>query len=150
MKPEVPETKDVAKETLPDIRMLFGIDTKKAVEGTWIEFGNGFAVFARRADDNNTEFQLAKSKVFAEAEFSRRMQMGMVTQKDLNKVNSRLWADHVILDWRGVVLDGKEVPFSKEKFLEVVNMDCMTDFLEMILTATANRRNFRWEETEKK
>lgn len=152
MKPEVIETKEVAvaEPVALDIRKLFGVNTKKAKDGTWIDFGSGFEIFARRADDNNTEFQLAKSKVFSEADFSRRIQMGMVTQEELNRVNARLWADHVVIDWKGVVLDGKEVPFSKEKFLEVVTMECMTDFLEMILTATANRRNFRWEDTEKK
>ena len=133
-----------------DIRELFGVNVDKATKGTWIELGAGVAVLSKRADDNNTAYQLARAKVLADPEISRRIQMNMMPTAELNAIDAKLLADHVILDWRGVILDGKEVPFSKEKLIEVLTMPCMSPFLEMVQTAVASRRNFKWEASPEK
>lgn len=133
-----------------DIRELFGVDVEKITKGTWIELGGGVAILAKRADDNNTAYQLARSKVLSDPEIARKIQLGMMPTAELNSIDAGLLADHVIIDWRGVTLDGKEVPFSKEKLMEVLTMPCMTPFLEMVQTAVASRRHFKWEASPEK
>jgi len=133
-----------------DIRELFGVDVEKATNGTWIELGGGVAMLAKRADDNNTAYQLARSKVLSDPEIARKIQMGLMPTAELNAIDAKLLADNVIIDWRGVVLDGVEVPFSKEKLLEVLTMPCMAPFLEMVQTAVASRKNFKWEVSPEK
>ena len=105
-----------------DIRELFGVDVEKTTKGAWIELGGGVAILAKRADDNNTAYQLARAKVLADPEIARKIQLNLMPTPELNAIDARLLADHVILDWRGVTLNGQEVPFSKEKLMEVFSL----------------------------
>ena len=122
-----------------DIRKLFGSNKAKESEGTWCPIGGGIDVKVKRIGQSNKPFSSEQLKMLKP--FSKQIAMNTMDADVLRQINSKLIAKHVIVDWRGVSIDGVEIPFSKEKFLEFAND--MPDFYHDVFAAAAEMQNFQ-------
>lgn len=129
-----------------DIRKIFGVDVKKVSEGVWASIGGGVEVKVRRADDSNREYAVARAKKFSEKEAQWKKALDMFSQDEITAVVAELYAEHIVLDWRGIEMNGESIPFSKEKFIELATMPGMDDFLDSIVRVANNRILFAWED----
>ena len=125
-----------------DIRKLFGSNKTKETEGAWCPIGGGIEVKVKRAGQTNKEFSAEQMKMLKP--FSKQIAMNTMDMDVLRQINAKLLAKHVIVDWRGVSIDGEEIPFSKEKFLEFANE--MPDFYLDVFTAATELQNFQDDE----
>ena len=122
-----------------DIRKLFGVNKAKETEGAWVPIGGGIEVKVKRAGQANKEFAAEQMKMLKP--FSKQIAMNTMDMDVLRQINARLFAKHVIVDWRGISEDGEVVPFSKEKFLEYANE--MPDFFSDVFAAATELQNFQ-------
>lgn len=125
-----------------DIRKLFGSNKAKETEGAWCPIGGGIEVKVKRAGQANKAFSAEQMKMLKP--FSKQIAMNTMDMDILRQINAKLLAKHVIVDWRGVFIDGVEIPFSKEKFLEFANE--MPDFYLDVFTAATELQNFQDDE----
>lgn len=122
-----------------DIRKLFGVNKAKETEGAWVPIGGGIEVKVKRAGQANKEFAAEQMKMLKP--FSKQIAMNTMDMDILRQINAKLFAKHVIVDWRGISEDGEVVPFSKEKFLEYANE--MPDFFSDVFAAATELQNFQ-------
>jgi len=122
-----------------DIRKLFGVNKAKESEGAWVPIGGGIEVKVKRAGQANKEFAAEQMKMLKP--FSKQIAMNTMDMDVLRQINAKLFAKHVIVDWRGISENGEKVPFSKEKFIEYATE--MPDFFSDIFTAATELQNFQ-------
>lgn len=122
-----------------DIRKLFGSNKTKESEGAWVPIGGGIEVKVKRAGQANKEFAAEQMKMLKP--FSKQIAMNTMDMDVLRQINAKLFAKHVIVDWRGISENGEKVPFSKEKFIEYATE--MPDFFSDIFTAATELQNFQ-------
>jgi hypothetical protein len=122
-----------------DIRKLFGSNKAKESEGAWVPIGGGIEVKVKRAGQANKEFAAEQMKMLKP--FSKQIAMNTMDMDVLRQINAKLFAKHIIVDWKGVSEAGKPVKFSKEKFLEYANE--MPDFFSDIFAAATELQNFQ-------
>lgn len=124
---------------MADIKKLFGTNKQKESEGTFVSIGNGIEVKVKRAGTANKDFTFAQAKMLRP--YSKQIQAGTVDPADLTAINIKLFADHVVTDWRGIEVDGKELPFSKKAFVELSKE--MPDFFSEVFNAAYEMQNFK-------
>ena len=122
-----------------DIRKLFGVNKAKESEGAWVPIGGGIEVKVKRAGQANKEFAAEQMKMLKP--FSKQIAMNTMDMDVLRQINAKLFAKHVIVDWRGISENGEKVPFSKEKFIEYATE--MPDFFSDVFTAATELQNFQ-------
>ncbi len=122
-----------------DIRKLFGVNKAKESEGAWCPIGGGIEVKVKRAGQANKEFAAEQMKMLKP--FSKQIAMNTMDMDILRQINAKLFAKHIIVDWRGVSIDGEEIPFTKEKFLEFAIE--MPDFFSDVFAAATELQNFQ-------
>lgn len=122
-----------------DIRKLFGVNKAKESEGAWVPIGGGIEVKVKRAGQANKEFAAEQMKMLKP--FSKQIAMNTMDMDVLRQINAKLFAKHIIVDWRGISENGENVPFSKEKFIEYATE--MPDFFSDIFTAATELQNFQ-------
>jgi len=122
-----------------DIRKLFGSNKAKESDGAWVPIGGGIEIKVKRAGQANKEFAAEQMKMLKP--FSKQIAMNTIDMDVLRQINAKLFAKHIIVDWRGVSEGGKSVKFSKEKFLEYANE--MPDFFSDVFAAATELQNFQ-------
>lgn len=109
-----------------DLKKVFGTNKKKELEGVWVDGPDGAKFLIARAGNANF------SKLAAELMKPHRklIQMGKADDKVLTEIAAEITSRTVLLDWKGVLDDGKVVPYSQEaaksRLIEY------TDFADMV------------------
>jgi len=122
-----------------DIRKVFGTNKAKETEGAWTPIGGGIEVKVRRAGMANKTFSAEQTKILKP--FAKQLAMNTMDMDVLRQINIKLFAKHIIVDWRGVYDGVVPVPFSKEKFMEYSTE--IPDFFNEIFTAAMELQNFQ-------
>lgn len=122
-----------------DIRKLFGSNKAKESEGAWCAIGGGIEVKVKRAGQANKEFAAEQMKMLKP--FSKQIAMNTMDMDILRQINAKLFAKHIIVDWRNVSIDGDNIEFSKERFLEFASE--MPDFFGDVFAAATELQNFQ-------
>jgi len=127
-----------------DLKKLFGTDAKKEAEGVWANIGPGVDIKVKRAGASNKEYSFEQSKMLKPLQ--RQLQLGTVDPQVFRNINAKLFAKHIVTDWRGVTEDGKAVKFSKEKFHEYATK--YPEFLLAVMDAATDIQNFQEAEDD--
>jgi hypothetical protein len=128
-----------------DFKQIFCTNKDKEQDGAWVMLEGGVEVKVKRAGMGNKPFEFDRSKMFRP--FNKQIMAGTMEPDILRQIHTTLLAKHIIVDWKGILEDGKPVKFSKEKFIEFANMS--SDFLQGVLTAANEQQNFQdGEESE--
>jgi hypothetical protein len=120
-------------------------DDAKVSEGVWVELDGETSVKLRYTDTH--EFQRKLQERLKPFLTGFRIKGGNVQINDdrRDKVVLALLADEVLVDWKGLKDNGVEVPYSREKALEYLQVKAFRDAVE---NEAARLDNFRKEQRE--
>jgi hypothetical protein len=130
-----------------DLQESYGF-TDPALEenGVEVQLSEDAYITVRRS--NNQKFKDLLTSL--RKPYEQRIQRGTMDQKVLDQLTRQAVAKEVLIGWRGIKLDGKEVKYSPAKAEELLKK--YEDFQEDVLTAANTRETFRrqvQEENEK-
>lgn len=122
-----------------DFKKIFGTDKAKETDGTWVNIAPDVSIKVRRAGPRNKAFSFEQSKMLRP--FLRQIQFGTIDPTIMREINAKLFAKHIITDWKGVLVDGKPLKFTPEKFQEFALE--YPDFLNVVVEAASDLQNFQ-------
>ena len=115
-----------------------------ANNGVWVEH------------DETTSFLIAKlgNKGF-QTTFKKRLQPyrrayenGTLSAKKEVEIMVECMADHILLGWKGLLLNGKEIQYSREKCVEILSMEGAEEFRDLITNYSTDVANYKTEQNE--
>lgn len=120
-------------------------NVSKSNEGVWVEHDSETSFLIARM--NNANFQ----KVFNRSmkPYRKMFEDGKLSMQRQNDVLCNVMAETILLDWKGLHFDGVEVPYSKEKALELLKSDGNDEFRELILSYAQDNETYRNEKLDK-
>ena len=108
MKDEITQVAPVSEIKSP--YSMFGTDKTQEENGVAIDYGY-FAIIVKRAGQNNKQFKAKLRRVNEQK--GKRMQIGAVTDDEMEDDMIRLFAETVVVGWREVRNEQNElIPFS--------------------------------------
>lgn len=131
-----------------DFDTLFGTDQKAEEQGKWFndvlgegkEPNVGVDLCMRRATSRAATRE--KQRVL----MANKRSAGKVSDEDVERMQAEIIAKSILVGWRGVKLDGADVPFSQEKALELLTK--YPDFRRVCLAVADSPDAFRKEVVE--
>ena len=130
-----------------DLQESYGFtDPDLEENGVEVQLSEDAYITVRRS--NNQKFKDLLTSL--RKPYEQRIQRGTMDQKVLDQLTRQAVAKEVLIGWRGIKLDGKEVKYSPAKAEELLKK--YEDFQEDVLTAANTRETFRrqvQEENEK-
>lgn len=95
---------------------------------------------------NNPAFRKMQERI--SEPYQKAVGRGKITDEQAGKILSRCMAKHMIKGWTGLTLDGKDIPYSEEKCLELLLDPTLNDFKEQVLLESQRIENYREERLE--
>lgn len=127
-----------------DLKRAFEVDSRKEIDGVWQELGNGAAILVARL--GNPNFRKAYNRI---PNATRKMIENETLENDVgNKIYAGVIADTVLLDWKNILLDGKQFKYTRENAIKVL-LD-YPQFQNLVLELSQSLELFRTEELEEK
>ena len=101
---------------MADIRKLYGTDENKEKEGIWQDMGDGIRIrIARIGNPNYQKLFQRLSKPHRKA-----IRRGTLKEDVAEALMIECMAETIVLDWEGIELDGKKLPYSKENAVMIL------------------------------
>ena len=101
---------------MADVKKLFGTDSKKETEGVWYDIEDDLRIkIARIGNPNYQKRFQALSKPHRRA-----IRRGSLPDKVAEKLLVQCMAETIVLDWEGMIDEGKEIPYSTEAVIELL------------------------------
>jgi hypothetical protein len=123
-----------------DIGKLFGTNRTKETEGTWIDAGDGAQFLVARIA--NKRWQQVNRDLYRPHRATQRM--GKLSQDVEDDINRKVMAQTILLDWKGVKVNGQDIPYSPEAAEKMFKE--YPDFLEFIAGHSMAISNFQDKE----
>lgn len=95
---------------------------------------------------NNPKFRQMQARL--SEPYQKAVGRGNISDENAGKILSKCMAAHIIKGWSGLMLDGKEVPYSSDKALEIMLDPTLKEFKEQVLQESQRIDNFREERLE--
>ncbi len=95
-----------------DLRKRFGTDPKIERDGVDVHLGGDAYITIARAGGSNVAYQTAMQRALKPVR--RAMQADALSNDDAEAIMRNVFADTVVIGWRGIELDGAPLEFSKE------------------------------------
>lgn len=124
-----------------DLRQNFGTDPTKSVEGVWHEVGKGVRVKVARLS-NPKAVAMRDRLLKPYAKLSRK---GKLPDDVIEDVARKVMAEHVLVDWEGIELDGEPLPYSKENVIKVLADESLADFYDFVAELANDADSYREE-----
>jgi hypothetical protein len=109
-----------------DIKKLFGTDRKAEEAGVWVDIGDGARV--KIARDTSTRYRERLREVLRPYRGS--IAAGAMSDEQSHRLLAKAAAGTMLMDWEGIEMDGKPVPFSVDAAEQI--MADMPDFYRAI------------------
>jgi len=120
-----------------DLAKVYGTNKKLEVEGVWVELDPASSVLIARLGNKNYR-ETVKDLT---GPYRLQIQNGTLPDHLNEKIAIEALATDVLLDWNGIEVNGKSVPYSKEKAIELLTD--MPDFREVIARMASNIELFQ-------
>ena len=94
---------------------LFKTDESLETKGVWfvIDAENGVEILLKRYGGSNAKsIQAALAKYMKP--YAHQIQNGTLDQKKSLEIGVKIFVDSCVIDWKGIEIDGQEVPFTIE------------------------------------
>lgn len=115
---------------------------EKEKEGIWTNYRDtDFALKIARV--SNPDFDQHRRALIKP--HRHRSSRGMLTEKEAGKIIAPAVAKHLVKDWRNLEDDGKAIPYSEQKCLEMLCDDKFYDLYEFILQVANDGEAYRFE-----
>lgn len=127
---------------MADVKKLFGTDKKKELEGVWHDLGEGLEVLVARI--GNPKYK----KRFQAITKPHRRALDRKTLPDevAERLMIQCMSETILLDWKGLEEDGKEVPYSTENAIRILTE--YRDLREYIDDISKELEGYKQEEDE--
>lgn len=123
-----------------DLRSI-AVDPDKVSKGSWVDFMGAKFLVARY---NNREAEAARAVAMHElyTELMKKEEPSDQDQKKLQDIQVRVMADHVLLGWKNLSLDGKTLKYSHDKAYEILSNEEFQDLYNFVWQESFKRENF--------
>jgi len=120
-----------------DIKKTFATDKEAEKGGVWFEIGEGGHVKIARL--NNPIYRANFRKKIEP--YRQAVEMGTMDDDSADKILIQVLAETIVVDWKGLTDEGENVPFTRDKAIEL--MTEYPDFRNFIVRNAENMNNFR-------
>lgn len=107
-----------------DLRKTFGTDPTIETEGIEVHLGGDAYLTLARAGGGNLRYENAMKKHFSP--HKRALSSNTLDEKTAIDILQAVYAESVVIGWRGIEVDGEELPYSAANVRRV-----MTEFPEI-------------------
>jgi len=125
-----------------DFKKRYETDKGKESEGVWENLGEGLRVKVARA--NNPHHQRVAESLMRP--YRRQIANGSLSVEKQEEITIKAMAECLLLDWEGLKIDDKAVPYSVAKATELLTE--YKDFREEVASIAQSMELFRAEEIE--
>lgn len=130
---------------MADLRKNFGTSEQLQNEGAWTnDLGEGLKLKLARL--RNPDFRKMYQRALKP--YQQQIRRGTLDPAIEEGIINRCVAETVLLDWKNLSLDGKEIPFSKENALRILSDPDLTDFRDLVVDLASDSELFREENME--
>lgn len=120
------------------------VDRKTQNEGVWVEHDMTTSFLIARM--GNPKFKARFNSLMAPHQ--RKYEAGKLDMEMQGQIMARAVSETILLDWKGLTLDGKEIKYSKERAFEILSDATAEEFLALILEYAQDNERFRNEKLE--
>lgn len=119
------------------------VDPKKARDGTWV---NAYGAKFKVARFNNRAAESARASALADfyQKLSERdgAKVDPHDEEKLQDIQARIMADHVLVDWKGIAQNGKELKYSAATAYKILRDEKYQDLFNLIVRESLKYENF--------
>lgn len=117
---------------------LFKTNELNEKEGIWIEVGDQVSFKCKMFGGANAH-RIKQLQVKYLKPYTRQIENGLMDEKKERLIYTKIFVEACLVDWKGIVEDDKDVPFSPEKAVELfTSLPKLFDYL--VGEATNNDR----------
>jgi len=102
-----------------NLDVLYKPNTTNEVEGVWFETVAGAKFKVKRFGGMNTP-ELKKQLAKHYKPYAKLIERGLMPEDKERKIYTKVFVETALLDWQGIIVDDKEVPFSKEAAIDLL------------------------------
>ena len=125
-----------------DIKKEFGTSKAKEQEGIWSDFGDGCQVKIARI--GNPEYQKTFRKI--SKPHQKAIRRGSLNDEVAEKLLVEAMAEAIVIDWKGLQEDGKELKYSKTEAIRILTT--YKDFRDQVSEIANDMESFKAVEDE--
>jgi hypothetical protein len=109
-------------------------------EGIWMDLSDKTGFLVRRFGGlNSPKVKAALAKHFKP--YSRQIDAGTLDDKKEKEITAKVFIESCLVDWKGVEIDGKEVPYSQEAALKL--LISLPDLFQSLQNHAIDASNYR-------
>lgn len=124
---------------------LFKADENLEKTGVWLNISEETGFLVRPFMDSNPRVRAAMAKDFKP--HARLIDLGTLPEKKEREIMTKIFVNACVEDWKGVKDDaGEEIPFSKEKCVELL-MD-LPQLMKTLMSHAQDFKNYKQDATE--
>lgn len=116
----------------------FRTDAEKEKKGVWIPIGEGAELLIARW--GNPDMIKVSERLMEPAEIRQAFRHGALSEEKAQEINTEIMAEAILLNWRGLEENGKAIPYSKEKAIELLRIK---DFSGLVTQISKTQENYR-------
>ncbi len=103
---------------------LFKTNDEYEKKGVWFELEDGVGFLIRPFKLSNPNIKSAMATLYKP--YARQIHMGTLDDQKVVEINVKIFVQSCLVDWKGIVIDGKETPYDKDTavkfFLELPDL----------------------------
>ena len=126
-----------------DLKKQYGTDPEKELEGVWEPIDDTASLLIARVGNDRYNARYRKIP----RGIRNQLEAGNLPDKQNDSLVCRLLADTILLNWKDIADDGKEIAYSEEAAYEQLMK--YPDFRELVWQLGRDLARFRTEETGK-
>lgn len=119
---------------------IFKTDKSLETEGMWFVVKEGVEFQMRRFGGYN-ESKIKAAMAIHYKPYARLFENGTMSSDKQREIMIKVFVDACLIGWKGVEVDGKEVEFSKDAAVELLN--ALPDLYEKLNTYASDQANYR-------
>lgn len=125
-----------------DLKKMFGTDKTAEVEGVWQDIGDGVELLIARI--GNPEYQKEFQRI--SKPHRRAIRRGHLSDSVAEKLLIKAMAKCILLDWKGLQEDGKDLPYSYDNAVRILTE--YRDLRDYVSDIANEIETFKLEEDE--
>lgn len=124
---------------------FFKMDEEVEKTGVWFNISDTVGFLIKPFRPSNPNVKRAMASYFKP--YARQIEMGTMDPRDEREVMAKVFVNSSLVDWKGVEIDGKLTPFSKD--VAVQFLTGLEPLFETLMTHAQDFKNYKQEEEDR-